>query len=344
MIKLLLVDDEPMIRKGLAKLIEKTSPFPVSICFAEDGADALKQVEREKPDLVFTDIRMPRMDGLDLCGVIHDQYRHIQLVVISGYDDFDYARKCISYGVKEFLLKPVTRDAMQKVLQLIANQFEKREHMVSVVKLENWIDAMEEAIWTLDNDRFKQLMDEWIRDTQSLDLVLHQKIRLVEEVCSLIGKRLTDKNTDVLSIPDDWNDMGSDEQVIAELADRITAVMEHLRQKRKGNYKDPITEAKQYIERHLSKEVSLEEVAEFIGLNASYFSQLFKQSTGETFVKYRIKQRMERAKQLLAEPHQRITDISYEIGYADHPHFTKTFKKVTGLTPSEYREKLGIDS
>ncbi|EFU40873.1 two component transcriptional regulator, AraC family protein [Paenibacillus vortex V453] len=52
---------------------------------------------------------------------------------------------------------------------------------------------------------------------------------------------------------------------------------------------------------------------------------------------------MEKAKKLLAIPHYKITDISFEVGYADHPHFTKTFKKVTGYTPSEYRELLGIE-
>ena len=104
--------------------------------------------------------------------------------------------------------------------------------------------------------------------------------------------------------------------------------------KRKGKLKDPVEEAKQYIETHLAEEVSLEEVAGRIGLNASYFSQLFKQSTQETFVQYRTRRRMEKAKKLLAQPHYRITDISGEVGYADHPHFTKTFKKHTGLLPS----------
>jgi two-component system response regulator YesN len=124
--------------------------------------------------------------------------------------------------------------------------------------------------------------------------------------------------------------------------EHIHMLLDSLKQKRKGRAKDPMEEAKKYIETHLSREIPLEEVADQLGLNASYFSQLFKQMTGETFVQYRIRKRMDKAKKLLELPHYRIIDISYEVGYADHPHFTKTFKKYTGLSPSEYRDKLGI--
>ncbi|MNF97535.1 HTH-type transcriptional activator Btr [compost metagenome] len=119
-------------------------------------------------------------------------------------------------------------------------------------------------------------------------------------------------------------------------------MLQDLKSKRKGKQKDPVEEAKQYMEKHLAEEVSLEEVAEFIGLNPSYFSQLFKQNTQETFVQYRTRRRMEKAKKLLQQPHWRITDISGEVGYADHPHFTKTFKKYEGCLPSEYRQRMGI--
>lgn len=104
-----------------------------------------------------------------------------------------------------------------------------------------------------------------------------------------------------------------------------------------GKLKDPLEEAKGYIEKNLSEEVTLEMVAGILGLNPSYFSQMFKKRTGETFVQYRIRQRMEKAKRLLEQPSCRITEISYEVGYSDHPHFTKTFKKYTGVSPSEYR-------
>ncbi|WP_231571430.1 helix-turn-helix domain-containing protein [Gordoniibacillus kamchatkensis] len=101
-------------------------------------------------------------------------------------------------------------------------------------------------------------------------------------------------------------------------------------------------EAKAYIDSHLSVEVTLKEVADMVGITPTYFSTLFKKMTGDTFVGYRIHKRMDKARELLSLPHMRTVDIAAEVGYDDYPHFTKTFKKIFGLTPSDYRAKLGI--
>lgn len=101
--------------------------------------------------------------------------------------------------------------------------------------------------------------------------------------------------------------------------------------------------AKKFILENLESDVSLEKVAKKLGLNPSYFSQLFKQETSETFVRFRMRARMERAKELLLQSDIRIIDIPSRIGSNDHPHFTKTFKKYTGCSPSEYRAKMGVE-
>ncbi len=120
-------------------------------------------------------------------------------------------------------------------------------------------------------------------------------------------------------------------------------MIEMIEQKRKGNEIDPIEMAKNYICHHIDQDISLDEVAHKLGLNPSYFSQLFKKETGETFVKYRIRLRMERAKELLLQKDVKVIDIPFLIGLNDHPHFTKTFKKYTGQTPSSFRRKMGVD-
>lgn len=119
-------------------------------------------------------------------------------------------------------------------------------------------------------------------------------------------------------------------------------VMNDLLTARRGNYKDPMEEAKAYIDNHLSVEISLKEVADMVGITPTYFSSLFKKVSGETFVSYRIHKRMEKARELLSIPHMRTVDVAAEVGYEDYPHFTKTFKKISGVSPSEYRSLLGI--
>ncbi len=103
----------------------------------------------------------------------------------------------------------------------------------------------------------------------------------------------------------------------------------------------PIRLAKQYIKEHYMETITLEQVAEKVGFNSSYFSALFKKKCGMGFVDYLTKTRIDSSKDLLKETNLLITDICERIGYTDIKHFTKTFKKYTSLKPSEYRKLYG---
>ncbi|CAG7622194.1 response regulator [Paenibacillus allorhizosphaerae] len=345
MYRILIADDEPMIRKGLQKLVEQSGLPIASIRTADNGVTALQQIREERPDFLLTDIRMPKMDGLELCREVAELDEDIQMVVISGFGDFEYAQKCVSYGIKEYLLKPVNKkkfqETLEKLIRLKTRQ--QSETFVPVTKLEEWVQEMDAAIWEL---READMHDQLQRMKSELDSYRLKPGRLndvLTELHALLGKRLNTRDVFAfhaeLALSGTANESESWERFNAS----IRSLFEALKAKRRGKPKDAVEEAKQYIEHHLAEEVSLEEVAEHIGLNASYFSQLFKQSTNETFVQYRTRRRMEKAKKLLQQPQYRITDISGEVGYADHPHFTKTFKKYTGFLPSEYRQKMGIE-
>ncbi|OMF38065.1 DNA-binding response regulator [Paenibacillus sp. FSL H8-0548] len=342
--RILVVDDEPMIRRGLEKLIQQADTSLIHTDTAENGVDALEKIRSSRPTILFTDIRMPRMDGLELCQRMQELYGDIPIVVVSGYGDFEYAQKCMSYGVKEYLLKPVTKAGVQgavnKLLAGLATESERA--YISLSKLELWLEQIEEAVWHLQDEVIREMIEEMRIYCSSRRIEERQLAQLLNELLAKLVKQI--KQRDVYPIVC--------EELLAEASRdsgfdgferSVQGLMKLIRAKRKGLLREPVEEAKGYIERNLSKELSLEEVADMLGLNASYFSQLFKQMTGETFVHYRIKRRMELAKKLLAAGNHKITDVSYEVGYADHPHFTKTFKKFTGYTPSEYRATLGIE-
>ncbi|MEK0312858.1 response regulator [Cohnella sp. 56] len=97
--------------------------------------------------------------------------------------------------------------------------------------------------------------------------------------------------------------------------------------------------ARDYIERNLSSDLSIDTLADYLGISGSYFSLLFKQHFGETFVEYVTKQRMEMAKSMLAISDKSITAIGQMVGYAERRYFTRVFSKYTGQLPSEYREQ-----
>ena len=104
--RVILVDDEPIILQGLQILINWASyGFEIVGC-ASDGAEGLHLIQTLSPDLVISDIQMPNMSGVEMISQAHDIYR-CKYIVLSGYSDFSYAQQCISYGVQEYLLKPV---------------------------------------------------------------------------------------------------------------------------------------------------------------------------------------------------------------------------------------------
>ncbi|WP_052476090.1 helix-turn-helix transcriptional regulator [Cohnella kolymensis] len=101
---------------------------------------------------------------------------------------------------------------------------------------------------------------------------------------------------------------------------------------------------KDYIERNLAAELSIDALADYLGISGSYFSLLFKQHFGETFVEYVTKQRIEMAKSLLALSYKTVTEIGQMVGYAERRYFTRVFSKYTGMLPSEFRERHQIQA
>ncbi len=119
----LVVDDERLIAKNIAKSIEQIFPdFHVEkICY--DGGEAMEYIKSNHVHVVFTDIRMPEVDGLELAKFISENYPYIECVIISGYNDFEYAKSALSYQVKEYLLKPVNKNELSQCLHNIEKHF-----------------------------------------------------------------------------------------------------------------------------------------------------------------------------------------------------------------------------
>lgn len=116
MFRLLIADDEDLVRRGLAALIEREAPDLVVVGVADDGPAALELAEQQRPDIMLTDIRMPGLSGLELIARLRDDRPDLQCIVLSGYDDFEYARRSISLDVAAYLLKPVDPDQLLSAL------------------------------------------------------------------------------------------------------------------------------------------------------------------------------------------------------------------------------------
>lgn len=126
MYKILLVEDETVIRHGLGELIrQSTSQFKVT-GEAANGVEALEYLSRDIPDLMITDIQMREMDGLTLVSKVKEIYPGLPVVIISGYGEFEYARKAIKYKVSNYLLKPIERLELASILETIRLQLDQK--------------------------------------------------------------------------------------------------------------------------------------------------------------------------------------------------------------------------
>jgi two-component system, response regulator YesN len=125
--KVLLVEDEQWVRKGLRRRIEELGLSFEVAAEAIDGIEALQLLEELAPDLLVTDIKMPAMDGIELIKNAFFAYPGMAAIIVSGHGDFEYARKAMRYEVKDFLLKPVSDEALAEALASVRMKLDARK-------------------------------------------------------------------------------------------------------------------------------------------------------------------------------------------------------------------------
>lgn len=120
----------------------------------------------------------------------------------------------------------------------------------------------------------------------------------------------------------------------------LDSFIDGLKEEREQNRSHVFQRALLYIDQKYKEDISMEQSAEYVNLSPHYFSKLFKQHAGETFIDYVTRLRIKEAKQLIVEERLSLKEICYEVGYKDPNYFSRVFKKATGITPSEYRQQI----
>lgn len=180
MISLLIVDDEKIIRRGLQSVIERQFPDLFNYRFAENGQEALELLCQEPADIMFTDIRMPIMDGIELLDQLQDHPVKPEVVLLSGYNDFVYAQKGIRFAVKDYLVKPVIREELFAVLERLMLDLRIREERADKAGEDASLFAAElvtlhltqkDVVDAITPDKLKQAGLSWLDAGYTLGLV-----------------------------------------------------------------------------------------------------------------------------------------------------------------------------
>ena len=127
----LLVDDEYMLRQSLKRKISEIDDSFHIAGECGDGNEALSQIEDKNIQVVFTDIRMPEMDGLALSKEINDRFPEVITVILTGYADFEYAQEAIRQNVFDYLLKPVSEEKLRSILAKISSKLMEKYELLS---------------------------------------------------------------------------------------------------------------------------------------------------------------------------------------------------------------------
>ncbi len=528
-LKVVIADDEARICKLIQILADWDALGMEVVGVAANGIEALEQVRIHRPHILITDIRMPGCSGLDLIEKAKEDVNDLQIIIISGYAQFEYAQAAMKFGVGDYLLKPIKKEELMSTLAKLGQHC--REKMTEVqevnllkqVALEDGTRLRNSFLHDLETGKMMQPSAECVKQhyhvalengmilpfylkmdytpelfsQSSLDMIqtkvdglLHSALsplchelvlrsdgawvsgllnyapkkrdairrtlrdclnqltaqrnifgdmefsislgqeskdfsdlvqsqkwarnlmaeRLVEGTGRLIERttpprppreeRLLEGYAQMLDHAEEsgsiqeaargvtmlWEQAGQlDELTGAELLHLVTgaaslfairmnipnrdeqlaqldlqlqqcsriaklfqclqnfqtAQMAYMQAQQSDIATRPIRLAKQYVQNHLGENISLETVSASIGLSSSYFSAAFKKETGEGFVKYITRVRIDRAKELLQQTELPVSEICQQVGYSDLKHFTATFKKITNLSPGQYRKIYG---
>ena len=372
MYKVFLAEDEIVVREGIRKSIlwDKTS-FTLA-GEAPDGEIALSMIQDIKPDILITDIRMPFMDGLALSRIVKKALPWIKIIILSGHDEFEYAREAISIGVEEYLLKPVSSQEMLGTLEKVAKRIdEEKEELLNIAGLKAKVRSATDKAQPDENNIFDPAAFLNI-DVDMLFTKLKYAAKkdinsIVQEYISMLGNNWSETpilvyflfGEIIVSVSKIIEALGGDTKEIipfslnreniqkliispAEFSEKaaliLSAMIEFRESNTKGRYQSVIVKAREYIDNNFANsDISLFSTAAYVGISPNHLSTVFVQETGENYVEYLTRVRIEKAKQLLKSTAMKSADIAPEVGFNDPHYFSHLFKKTTGLSPKEYR-------
>jgi two-component system response regulator YesN len=134
MYKLVIVDDEPTVRFGLSTYFDWSAHEIMVVGEADDGDVALEVIDRTKPDLVLTDVRMPNLDGIHLANMISASHPHVKIVFVSGHDDADYLKSALQVKAVDYIFKPVNMQELAAVVQRVVGALQAEELERELIK------------------------------------------------------------------------------------------------------------------------------------------------------------------------------------------------------------------
>ncbi|TVY08658.1 response regulator [Paenibacillus cremeus] len=337
MFQVLVAEDELWIRDAVVEMVDNLHPQFSVAGEASNGEEAWNFINEHWPSIVITDIMMPKKNGLWLIEHIFQLNLPVVVIVVSGYDNFQYAKQAMRYGVSEYLLKPVDEEELHSALHRSTKRLEQMTELhEGYLTIQRFIEQLPE----MNTKGMQQELN------AILAMIMKQRISAPSKAKSLLNILDTKLNDLFHVMLPQYNPVllvEEDEQGIRKhFAGLLDTWLIASPKVESQQFKNSMKQVCDYIETHYYENFTLARLADMSHMSVSYFSLLFKKTTGQTFLNYLNLVRLQRAKELLKEPDLKIYEIADMVGYTSLPYFNRIFKQVVTITPVEYRKRLGL--
>jgi two-component system, response regulator YesN len=355
MIQILLVDDEAFSLRGMQKMVPWEQWNCTIAAVADSAVKALEIIDSTDIDIVFTDIKMPEMDGLQLIHEVRKKNSKIKFVIVSGYGEFDYAQKAIRYGVRNYLLKPVGVAEFEEVLLQLNEELSSSNKDQSMaagetvsVSIEKYVDQVLTVVASKEWNRISQILLNLFKEINAQGGKLEQSreyaIRLLS---SLIKTEIIFSNEATLLLAGKIGSSGSQGDIYTILKEQILLTQNQSVETIGNKMNSHIQKILIHLIKHYrDKNLTLKWFSEHVVfVKADYLGKLFQQETGKSFASYlaefRVARACEHLKNSAVIP---IYDLAELVGYDENvSYFIRQFKKIKGMTPAEFASKSVVN-
>ncbi len=374
MYSIVFAEDEKTTRENICRVIDWERYGFVICATASDGEEALQAVQRYRPEVLITDIRMPFMDGLELSKQAKKVVPSIKIIILSGFMEFGYAQDAIRIGVQDYIVKPVTPDKLIRILVKLNEQLqEENDHRAHVSRLIEDLRKVEHHLQESPGGEIGAAdISQTLQAEEQLDAFLRAGTpegveaftdRLLLDVGETSFQSSLFRSFFLLKMLSCCvkavESMSGDPHETLPQIDDLTAFLERTTDLAHARtalcacfgavvaYRSVATsvtaglvdKAKNYVRGHYdSPALSTRQMADIVGLSPNYFSNVFKQYAGTTFTKYLTGYRIDRAKEMLRTTDYSVVEIARRVGYDNANYFSAVFHRMTGLPPIAFKE------
>jgi|GEM_PF-2223374 len=331
MINVFIVDDESLVRKGLRQVIPWRQYDMHIVGEAANGDKALQALENLDVHLLFTDITMPGMSGLELMANVNERFPGIEMVVLTCHQDFYYIQEAMRIGAIDYIVKTQLDDLnIDELMTRIAKR-------VTGPANQTFSNAMKE-----NDPGIKWGSLSWVEDDGAFQRRLKELVRInasERERCLIQALRDWSERLPAYSL---WFYGYKDHMHLEEIKAWFETLRMDLKQwLRKPGYSEDVLQAiiraVDMMNEWPISELSQSGIIREINISKSYFSKSFKEIVRESFVGYMQNLSIRQARKLLQETNHPIYWIAESCGFQDERYFSKVFREKTGQLPSEFR-------